>query len=241
VPLMGVLVIPAAVLALCLWPLGLDWIGLWAMGLGLDWTLGVAHFVAGLDGARGFVPQPGPVVLPLIALGFLFVILWQGRLRILGLAPALLGFMLWSHADRPAVLIDANGGLVGVMTEQGRALSKPRGAGFVARVWLENDGDGVDQSAAAARWRAGEKPLRRARLPEGELVHVIGKRAAAQFTECRRGQIIISQAALKLSGPCDVYDPERLRRTGSLAIDKGIIRTARETTGARLWNLSGGF
>jgi competence protein ComEC len=239
VPLMGVLVIPAAVVALCLWPLGLDWIGLWAMGLGLDWTLGVAHFVASLDGARGFVPQPAPVVLPLIAFGFLFVILWQGRLRSLGLVPALAGFLLWSQSDRPAVLIDANGGLVGIMTDQGRALSKPRGAGFVARVWLENDGDGVDQPAAAARWVAGENPFRRAPLPGGELVHVIGQRAAAQFTECRSGQIIVSQAPLELSGPCDVYDPARLRRTGSLAIDKGTIRTAREITGDRLWNLSG--
>ena len=236
VPLMGVLVIPAAVLAMCLWPLGLDWIGLWAMGLGLDWILGVAHFVSGLDGARGYVPGPDPVVLPLIAVGFLFIILWRGKLRAIGLAPAVLGFVLWTLSERPAALIDANGALVGVMTEQGRALSKPRGAGFVARIWLENDGDGADQPLAATRWKTSNKSLRRAQLPEGELIHVIGKRAAEQFTECLSGQIIISQAPLSLNGPCDIYDPTRLKRTGSLSIDKGRIRTAREASGVRLWS-----
>ena len=63
VPLMGILVIPAAVAALVLSVFGLEWIGLWAMGLGLRWILGVAHEVAGLDGARGFVPGPGAWVL----------------------------------------------------------------------------------------------------------------------------------------------------------------------------------
>jgi competence protein ComEC len=52
------------------------------------------------------------------------------------------------------VLIADNGGLVGVMTDTGRALSKEKGAGFVARNWLENDGDGALQQKAALRWNS---------------------------------------------------------------------------------------
>ena len=37
------------------------------------------------------------------------------------------------------------------MTDKGRALSKSKGSGFVAGVWLENDGDGVDQIEARAQ------------------------------------------------------------------------------------------
>ena len=48
VPLMGVLVIPAAVVAAVLAPLGLEAVGLWVMSLGVNWILYVAHFVAGL-------------------------------------------------------------------------------------------------------------------------------------------------------------------------------------------------
>ena len=48
-------------------------------------------------------------------------------------------------------MIADDGGLVGRMGPEGRVLSKPKGGGFVASVWLENDGDFADQAQAAAR------------------------------------------------------------------------------------------
>ncbi len=72
-------------------------------------------------------------MLPLLALGMLWLILWQGRGRLAGLAPAALAFGLWTTAERPAILVADTGGLVGVMTGQGRALSNRACAGFVAR------------------------------------------------------------------------------------------------------------
>lgn len=242
VPLMGALVIPAAVLAACLAPFGLEAAGLYLMGLGLRWILGVAHWVSGLEGARGLVVSPDPWVIPMFSLGMLWLILWQGRARFAGLVPAVLAFWLWSGTERPAVLVADTGGLVGVMTEQGRALSKPRGAGFVASVWLENDGDGGDQPDAAGRWPGAEGRVRIFRTgavetgAAHEIVHVIGKRAAAGFDECKAGQVIIASVPLILYGPCQVFDPDRLRATGSLAIsDKGMI-SARDRSGQRIWN-----
>lgn len=229
VPLMGVLVIPMAVLALVLSPLGLEWIALWVMGQGLAWILGVAAWVAGFDGARGHVPGPDALVLPLIALGALWVILWQGRLRFGGLAGVGLAFWLWSDVERPAVLIADTGTLVGVMTEAGRALSKERGAGFVARNWLENDGEGVGQKAAAARWDSTR------------VVHLSGKRAVAQFDGCDPEQIVVVSVPVpdKTSMSCTLYDPEKLRVTGALALyetgKSWRIVSARQSTGNRLW------
>ncbi|KIN61329.1 Competence protein [Sulfitobacter noctilucae] len=229
VPLMGVLVIPAAVLALVLAPLGLDWIALWAMGLGLDWILGVAHFVAGLENARRYVPGPGPWVLPLLGLGFLTLILWQGRLRWIGVAAMGLSMALWQGATRPDVLISDTGTLVGVMTSQGRALSKEKGAGFVARNWLENDGSGDTQAWAAKRWQMGE------------IVHLSGKRAVSKFAGCNADQIVVASApaeALRAQG-CLLFDPRILKQTGSVALDKTPegwrITTARDQAGERLW------
>jgi len=236
VPLMGVLVIPAAVLAALLAPLGLDWIGLRLMGLGLDWILGVAHRVVALDGAQSHVVSPPGWVLPVLALGMLWVILWQGRARWAGLAPAAAALLLWTQAERPAVLIDAGGGLVGVMTPEGRALSKPRGAGFTARVWLENDGDGAGQEEAAARWPGERGPVRRFATGAGEVVHVLGKRGADGFTECRAGQIVVASVRLKLEGGCRVLDPLALRATGSLALTREGWTSARAEGGARPWN-----
>lgn len=229
VPLMGVLIIPSAVLALILAPLGLDWIGLGLMGLGLDWILGVARTVSALNGARGHIVSPGPWVLPLLALSFLMLVLWQGRLRWIGVPAMALSFVLWHGAVRPELLISDTGTLVGVMTEQGRALSKAKGAGFVARNWLENDGAGGTQEAAAKLWQGGE------------VVHLSGKRALAGFPGCRAGQIIVASIkADVLSGhPCMVFDPTRLKQTGAVAMQKADagwqITTARDIAGDRLW------
>jgi len=230
VPLMGVLVIPAAVLALVLAPLGLDWMALWVMGLGLRWILGVAQYVALLDGARSYVPGPGPLVVPVLTLGFLALVLWQGRLRWLGLPVMAASFALWHNGARPDVLISDTGKLVGVMTPQGRALSKPKGAAFIARNWLENDGDGGAQWQAAARW------------VKGDVIHLSGKRALAQFTGCRAGQVVVSSTQVEGANrwACDVYDPRRLRNTGSVALSKQTtgswqVTTARDLSGNRLW------
>lgn len=237
VPVMGTVVVPAAVLAFCLAPVGLDWIGLWVMGLGLDWVLAVGAYVAQLNGARSFVPSPDNTVLPIIALGCLWMILWQGRLRALGVLPVLTAFTIWGATERPFALIAENGALVGVMTEEGRALSKPRGAGFVAKNWLENDGDATDQKAAAQRWPENGKSV----LPDGsKLLHLFGKKAVRRFEGCTPDQILVTTAQLPADTfDCQVYDPERLRNTGAVAIHRTksglLFRSVRDVTGDRLW------
>ncbi len=234
VPLMGLLVMPAAVGALVLAPLGLDHLALWIMGLGLRWILAVAAFVADIDGAQGHVKGPGVWVLPLLALGFLWLLLWQGRLRFVGIAVVVAGFALWYQADRPMVLVADTGNLVGIMTPQGRALSKAKGAGFVARNWLENDGDGTEQADAAERWRADM------RIAGQEIIHLSGKRAVAAFGRCTAGQIIVSSVPLEESlGDCLILDPTYLRKTGAIAMrlnnGKLEMQTARQRAGTRLW------
>ncbi|WP_409077737.1 ComEC/Rec2 family competence protein [Roseovarius sp. SCSIO 43702] len=237
VPLMGALVMPAAVMSVCLMPLGLDWIALWVMGQGLGWILGVAHWVAGLDGARGVVVSPGPLVLPMLAVGGMVLLLWQGRSRVMGLVPILAAFWLWSGAERPDVLISEDGSLVGVLTGDGRALSKARGAGFVALNWLENDGDRADQATASARWTG------RGTFGGIAITALAGKRDVAAFAGCDAGEIVVmGHEPDPPLGPvaCRVIAPSELRATGavSLAFKAGEVRitTARQRSGARLWN-----
>lgn len=81
VPLMGLVVMPGAVLAAILAPFGLGWVGLAIMEPAIRWILGVAHWIAGLDGALSYVPAPGAAVLPMLTLGVLWMILWQGSVR----------------------------------------------------------------------------------------------------------------------------------------------------------------
>ncbi len=236
VPLMGALVMPTAVLAALLLPLGLDWVALGVMGWGLRWILAVSEYVAALDGARITVISPGHAVLPLFAVGGLSLVLWRGGLRYLGVLPMLAGLWFWIGAERPRMLISETGALVGIMTETGRALNKASGQGFVAQNWLENDGDGAEQAEAHDRWSDA--------LMEELSVRLVRGRAAARLPlACDGAVLIVVTTALETTPndpDCSVITPQTLRDTGSLALYAGddavAIVTAREISGTRLWN-----
>ncbi len=236
VPLMASVVMPGAVLAAALWPLGLAHWGLALMRPAIEWILGVAHRVSGMEGAVTPVVTPAPAVLPLMAAGMLLVILWQGRLRWAGLAPVAAALVLWWGTERPPVLISESGGLVGVLTPEGRALSKPRGEGFVALNWLENDGDG------AAQARAADRPGAAGLIEIGgvRLLHVTGRGAAARAAEgCLTAALVVTTQKVAAEGPCRMLDAASLRETGALAIwpEAGGLRLegARDRA-RRLWS-----
>ncbi len=239
VPLMGALVMPAAVATAVLWPLGLAFLPLWVMRWGLEWILLVAETVAGLDGAVTHVIAPGPLVLPCLSFGFLWLICWQGRGRWLGAPLVFVALVLWSLAERPSILIAGSGGLVGVLGPEGRALSKPRGDGFAADNWLENDGDGADQETAAARpGFSGPKAQRRTRSDAVTLLHLTGKTGAESFDGTCRANIIVANKELPPNA-CNVLDVLTLRQSGSVAIWTDAVPprivTSAETAGDRLW------
>ncbi|WP_342768179.1 ComEC/Rec2 family competence protein [Rhodovulum viride] len=241
VPLMGLLVMPAAVAAACLAPFGLAVLGLEPMRWGIAWILWVAERVAGLDGAVWPVPAPGPAVLPLIAVGALFVMLWTGRARALGLVPILAAFALWSAVERPALLIADSGGLMGAMGSEGRALSKPSGEGFVALSWLENDGDSADQAMAVARpGLNGARGEQEATVAGQRVTLITGRGWADRIAPaCMRGWVVVPQYVDDPPAGCRVFDRAALARTGALALFPGAdgprLVTARGVAGDRLW------
>lgn len=241
VPVMGTLVMPAAVLAAVLAPVGLSGIGLWLMGLGIRWILFIADWVSGLEGAVGHVHSPAPPVLGLLAFGALVIVLWQGRWRLAGLGPAALAGVLWLTTERPVLLIADSGALIGVMGDQGRALSKPRGDGFAARAWLENDGGPVAQAQAFERPGLSIEGRRQeVRLGSAHLVAVRGKMALADVVDCDGADILVSNQQAGPGRSCRVLDIATLREIGAVAgyLHDGELQlvSVRDRTGERLWN-----
>jgi competence protein ComEC len=241
VPLMGLFVMPAAVLSAALSPLGLGWVGLEIMRLGVAWILGVAGFVARLDGALSHVPAPPLETLPLIAVGALFLLLWRGRIRMVGLIIIASGFVAWTQTVRPDVLISGTGGLVGVLTDDGRVLSKPRGEGFVALSWLENDGDKVAQVTAASRVGfSGDRGQRAGVFSMTPVVHLTGKGGAAMIDIACQGGVLVVTNAKSDNKDCQLFDATRLKDLGAVAIYQGNngprVVSARAVSGRRLWN-----
>ncbi len=248
VPVMGSLVIPAAVAAALLWPLGLSGLAFAAMEPGLAWILAVAERVAALPGAVDHVPSPPPGTLGLVAAGGIVIILWQGRGRWMGLAPLSLAALLWTGVERPAVLVSDTGGLVGVLTDEGRALSRARGDGFVAGVWLENDGDAATQENAAARKGWQPDGMGVSIEVDGLTVwHGRGRRPLAEAASAcaRHDVVVLSEPAAEADPPlqspvapplriadgaaraamasasCLVIDADFLARHGSVAMTPG--------------------
>ncbi|MBY6047748.1 ComEC/Rec2 family competence protein [Vannielia litorea] len=239
VPVMGLWVMPWALVAGVLAPLGLSWLPLQIMGWGCAWILGVAAWVAGLEGAVTHVIAPGPWVLPLLALGALWLVLWRGAGHWLGLSGVAAALLLWTQAERPVLLVSDRGGLVGLMGPEGRALSKDRGESFTAEVWLENDGDGATQEAAAARMGAAEEGVLRFEAADLAVTHVSGRGAAAKAAGLCGPGLLISSVEPKpaVTGACDLWSPRRMRQTGALAVmPDGRLVTAAEVAGRRPWS-----
>ena len=246
VPLMGMLVMPAAVLAVCLAPFGLWEVGLRLMELGLRWILFVADTTASQDGALSHVWAPHAGVLPLLALGLLWLILIQGRGRYAGIVAVLCAGVVWQQSARPALLVADNGALIGLQSDAGRVLSKPKGSGFVAGIWLENDGGPVAQAQAAARSGLlieGRRVV--ANVGDWRVLQVSGKTALAAVVDCDGADVLISNQIDEVSRSCAVYDLAALRNTGALALDIAengdlLIDTAHRIAGQRPWNMRQG-
>jgi competence protein ComEC len=236
VPAMGLLVMPGGILMALLAPLGLGWLAAWPVELGSRWILWVASWVAGMEGSVSAVPAPPSAVLPLLAGGAVLVLLWQGRARWSGLALAALAMVLWVGVERPALLIAESGGLIGVLMDQGRALTRASGDGFAAQNWLENDGDMARQEDAAARadLAIGTR-LWRIDLAGLSVIQVAGLTALEALDGCGGADVLVTNEDAG-DRPCRVLDPQRLRQTGSVAVlADGRLVTAAELAGRRPW------
>jgi competence protein ComEC len=242
VPMMGAVVMPAAVIGLALAPFGLDWLAFTVMGWGVAYVLAVAKFVANLGGAAVGVPSGPGWSLALIAFGGLVLALWIGRGRWAGLAPIGLGLALWIGSDRPALLVAPEGRLFGFLTPEGRALSSAGGDGYAASSWLEDDGDTAGQEAAAARaFFRGKRGRIEAEVPGFGIVRYVGFRDPASGPkDCAEADVLIAPHWREAPpGDCVFIGAERLARDGALALTPGpdgpVILGARDEARARPW------
>ena len=241
VPVMGAVIMPAGAIAALLAPFGLAALPLWVMEQGARWILFVAHWAAGLEGAVTAIPAPGPLVLPIFTLGALWLILWHGRVRFLGLLPVLVALGLWISAERPGLLVSGDGKLVGLIGPEGRALSAASGGGFAAENWLQNDGDLADQTLAAARdGFTGPKGERWFTLAGLQAVALSGKSAGEKLgAACASGALVILADKVEDAPEgCKLIDQTMLAATGPIAIwiDKAGITLEPTASDARLWS-----
>ncbi|MFP4004085.1 MAG: ComEC/Rec2 family competence protein [Alphaproteobacteria bacterium] len=244
-PVFMLMVMPFGLLGILLMPLGLEEWPLTVMGWGIEAILGIAATVSGWPGATADFPAPPLSALVLTALGGLWFCIWAGKLRWLGAAPLAAAVAALLMADRPGILIDDKGGLIAVREGTGGSYylseSTPR---FVARSWLERDGDGRTVRDAASDappgWRCDARGCILMRDGRPWLAHV--RRARALDEDCGRVKVLISEEPVR--GPCEgpelVVGRFDLWRKGAHAVwltADGMEVRRLETTGSlRPWS-----
>ncbi|MXO93093.1 DUF4131 domain-containing protein [Erythrobacter arachoides] len=89
----------------------------WLAGKSLELLLGIAHVTAAQPGAVKLFPQMTLATIALFVAGGLWLALWRGRARLLGLVPASVATLMLLATPVPDVLISSDGRHVGITGE----------------------------------------------------------------------------------------------------------------------------
>lgn len=122
IPLVTFVSMPAIALGLFLDTAGLGAPAWWVAGQSLEALLHLERWTAAQPGSVRLMPQMGGGTFALFVIGGLWLALWNGRVRIAGLAPIAAGAALLAMTPAPDVLVAGDGRQVGIVGEGDRLL-----------------------------------------------------------------------------------------------------------------------
>ncbi len=245
VPITALWIMPWGLASMLLMPFGLEGLALLPMGWGIDLVLAVANSVSGWPGAVALVPAMPTVGLIAIALGGLWLCLWQRPWRLAGLAGLLVGLISIGWTPPPDILVTGDGKLIAARAASGSyMLSSGRSGRFAADGWLRRAGE-----RDRVPWpREGISADGRLRCDAvGCLYRVTGHRVAlvrnerALAEDCWRADHVISLEPVRIACPVPghVIDRFDLWRNGGHAVWLGAdgvrVESVNQTRGARPW------
>jgi competence protein ComEC len=218
-PVISAVSMPAGLLALVAMPFGFD-APLWRlMGLGIDWMVTVALWVAGLPGAVGHVAAFSVWAMLLATAGLVVICLLRSPLRFIGVLFVAAGFAAALAPARPDVMISAGGDVVAVRGGDGRLAAVKFGHDTLSvREWLAADGDARDPADGAVKAGFACDPDGCvARLPDGKVV-AVARSAAAFADDCIRAALIVTVRPVPADCAATVIGRAALREHGALAL-----------------------
>ena len=219
-PVVSVLVMPAGLLAILAIPFGLDG-PLWRlMGLGIDWMMWVAQFVAGLPGAVGRIVAFGSGALLLCTAGLLLLCLLRSHLRWAGAVVIAMATVWAFRAPVPDVYVGNRGDVVAVRGASGKlsVMRTANGDTFPVREWLAADADARTPNDPSLKDGVSCDEIGCiARLRDGAVVAM--PFAAEAFAEdCRRAALVASQRTAPPACAATAIDRTVWLRTGAAAL-----------------------
>ncbi|MGN6355905.1 MAG: ComEC/Rec2 family competence protein [Novosphingobium sp.] len=249
IPLTTFVTMPLIGLALLLDTIGAGAPAWWLCGKSLDLLLGIAHWTAGQPGAVTRLPAMGNWAFVLFLAGALWLALWRGKVRLLGLVPAMLATASLALLRPPDLLVSGDGHHVGIVEDGGNRLLLLRDSrdSFAAETLTELAGMSGEVVALAdwpgARCNADfcAVELRRGgrtwRLLIGRSRERVEERRLA--AACDLSDLVIADRWLPRSCQPQWLKADRtlLDRTGGLALDltSGQVATVAEGQGEHGW------
>lgn len=219
-PIVSAWVMPAGLLALVAMPFGLD-APLWRlMGVGIDWMVWVAQFVASFPGAVGRIAAFGIGPLLLCTAGLLVLCLLRSPLRFAG-AATILAASLWAFFSAvPDVYVGSRGDVVAVRGASGRLsiMRTANGDTLAVGEWLAADADArTPKDASLKEGVSCDEIGCVARLRDGAIVAL--PFAAEAFEEdCRRAALAVSPRTAPPSCAAPAIDRTMWRHSGATAL-----------------------
>lgn len=250
-PVSTLLLMPALAVGVVLTPFGLGEAPLAAAGWGIDALNTVASGFASLPGAERVVASAPPWTLPAAFLGLLFICLWRGPLRWLGL-PLALSVHLAPRLPPPDLWVAHDAASAAVRQGEGASLMRPEVRRFGGEVWSRRRGlvlapDGAPGPAGYACDSGGCLPGAGG-LPAAVIWTRRKGQMEARFRQaCETAELVILRGD-RPAGPCRaqwVLDAGDFRRGGSAEFwrtpdGEWRVLWAQPRRGDRPWTRAGG-
>jgi competence protein ComEC len=219
-PLVSLVIMPAALVAMLAMPFGLDGGPLTVMGWGIDGMIAVADLVAGWTPGGGLWGRPPVTAMLLVVAGGIWICLWTGRKRWLGLVGVGLGMIGAMTAAPPAVIVAGDGRAVLLRNADGQPRLVGRRAGFELDVWLSAIGIEGSHRADLSAGVASDGQASVVDLDADRTLAAVITDPLAFGEECPRAVLVVSprRAPLWCTPPL-LMDGARLARTGALTFD----------------------
>jgi len=249
IPLTTFVIMPAEALALLLDLVGLGG-PMWVVtGWSIGFLLGIAHWVAGAEGAVAMLPAMPAWAFAAMVLGVLWLCLWSTRVRRFGLVPIAVGAIAAVMAPRPDLLVTGDGRHLALIDERGVPhLLRARAGDFVRDMLSESAG--FDGEALELERIAGSDCSRDACVAElergGRRWALLATRSTqsidwAELTRaCAESDIVVSDR--RLPRGCQPkwlkLDRSELARTGGLTIylsDRPRVETVADRLRGHPW------
>ncbi len=240
-PVVSFIVMPMALGATLLMPLGLERLPLAAMGFGLDAVMVVSDWTASLPGAQIVAARYSSPAALLMIFGLLWCCILKTGARWCGMLVLLAGLVIAGWRSEPDILVERTASNVAVRNSAGELVpALARRSAFAIERWLLSDGDGAKPGDAHRRQGWSCKPEVCQAVVKGRRVAYLTKEAEQDFS-CPEVDLVVAAFPLRrrcqnIAHRIDRFDVWRHGAHAIFIADDALkVTTSREQRGLRPW------